>query len=182
MGNEIKTKGNIPRQIPKFLIDDVVLVDEKDSVYIVLDRTWNIISSNIRFWTYTLRDLRNTDALKLVRKEKELVLKKRPVDNLYEVEQKQANLHKQSPGYILPGKCTIDVPFDNKGVDHPKHYNSHPTGIECIDIVRHYNFNIGNVIKYVWRAGLKDGENNLKDLEKALWYLQDEIKCTKTKK
>ena len=39
-------------------------------------------------------------------------------------------------------------------VNHPKHYNSHPSGVECIDIVRHYDFNIGNVIKYVWRAGL----------------------------
>ena len=164
MGNEIKTKGNIPRQIPKFLIDDVVLVDEKDSVYIVLDRTWNIINSNIRFWAYTLRDLQNTDALKLVRKEKELVLKKRPVDNLYEyeVEQKQTNLHKQSPGYILPTA-------------------SYPSGIEAIEIVRHHNFNVGNAIKYLWRQVPKDKNDNLKDLKKAKWHIDDEIKRLKNK-
>lgn len=40
-------------------------------------------------------------------------------------------------------------------VNHPIHYNQHPSGIECIDIVRHHDFNIGNVIKYIWRAGLK---------------------------
>lgn len=64
-------------------------------------------------------------------------------------------------------------------VNHPDHYNQHPSGVECIDIVRHYNFNLGNVIKYVWRAGLKDGEPTIQDLEKAAWYLQDEIKRRK---
>lgn len=61
-------------------------------------------------------------------------------------------------------------------VNHPLHYNSHPSGIECIVIARHHNFNIGNVLKYVWRAGLKDSEPDIKDLKKALWYLEDEIK------
>jgi len=61
-------------------------------------------------------------------------------------------------------------------VNHPKHYNSHPSGVECIDIVRWHNFNVGNVIKYLWRQGLKDGESNLDDLRKARFYLNDEIK------
>lgn len=60
-------------------------------------------------------------------------------------------------------------------VNHPKHYNEHPAGIECIDVVRHMNFNLGNVIKYVWRAGLKEGNSNIQDLEKAKWYLENEI-------
>lgn len=63
----------------------------------------------------------------------------------------------------------------NKLVNHPDHYNEHPSGVECIDIVRHMNFNLGNVIKYLWRAGLKDGNTNIQDLEKAKWYLEDEI-------
>jgi hypothetical protein len=54
-------------------------------------------------------------------------------------------------------------------VNHPKHYNGHPSGIECIDIVEHYNFNLGNAIKYVWRAGLKS-DNPIEDLAKAVWY------------
>jgi hypothetical protein len=58
-------------------------------------------------------------------------------------------------------------------VDHPKHYNSHPSGVECITVVEHMNFNKGNAIKYIWRAG--DKGNEIEDLEKAAWYLQREI-------
>ena len=66
-------------------------------------------------------------------------------------------------------------------VNHPKHYTSDPSGIECIDITRHRNFNIGNAIKYLWRAGLKiDADKSsinkqIEDLEKAVWYIVDEI-------
>ena len=66
-------------------------------------------------------------------------------------------------------------------VNHPKHYNTHPSGVECLDIVRHHNFNVGNVIKYCWRAGLKheEGKDDLvkqiEDLRKAEFYLRDEI-------
>jgi len=58
-------------------------------------------------------------------------------------------------------------------VNHPEHYNKHPSGVECITIVRHFNFNLGNEIKYVWRAGLKG--NAIEDLKKARVYLEDEI-------
>lgn len=61
-------------------------------------------------------------------------------------------------------------------VNHPKHYTSDPSGVECIEITRHRNFNIGNAIKYLWRAGLKDGNSDIQDLQKAIWYIQDEIK------
>ena len=40
-------------------------------------------------------------------------------------------------------------------VNHPSHYTKHPSGIECIDVTRHYDFCIGNAIKYLWRSGLK---------------------------
>lgn len=67
-------------------------------------------------------------------------------------------------------------------VNHPQHYNAHPSGIECIDVVRWMNFNLGNTIKYVWRAGLKEHglEARIKDLEKAAWYINDEIDRLKT--
>lgn len=64
-------------------------------------------------------------------------------------------------------------------VNHPDHYNSHPSGVECIDIVRHMNFNLGNVVKYVWRAGMKESAPTIQDLEKAAWYLADEIEQRK---
>lgn len=70
-------------------------------------------------------------------------------------------------------------------VNHPKHYTSHPSGIECITITRHYCFAIGNAIKYLWRAGLKkdasleDKQKEIEDLEKAIWYIKDRIKQLK---
>lgn len=58
-------------------------------------------------------------------------------------------------------------------VNHPPHYTSHPSGVECITITRHMGFNLGNVMKYVWRADEKGP--SIQDLEKASWYLADEI-------
>ena len=65
----------------------------------------------------------------------------------------------------------------NDLVNNPSHYTSHPSGVEAIEITRWMNYNLGNVIKYVWRADLK--ENNVQDLEKAQFYLNDEIKRLK---
>lgn len=58
-------------------------------------------------------------------------------------------------------------------VNRPKHYTSHPSGIEVIDITEHMNFCLGNVVKYVLRAEHKG--NTLEDLKKARWYLNREI-------
>jgi hypothetical protein len=60
-------------------------------------------------------------------------------------------------------------------VNNPLHYTSDPSGIECIEITRHRNFNIGNAFKYLWRAGLKDEKKTIQDLEKAIFYIKDEI-------
>lgn len=70
-------------------------------------------------------------------------------------------------------------------VNHPAHYTSHPSGIECIDITKHYDFCVGNAIKYLWRAGLKQeqGKTNIakeiEDLEKAIWYINKKIEMLK---
>lgn len=63
----------------------------------------------------------------------------------------------------------------NDAVDHPSHYTSHPSKIECIQVTEHLNFCIGNAIKYLWRAGLKDGNSDIQDLKKAVWYIEREI-------
>ena len=57
-------------------------------------------------------------------------------------------------------------------VNHPKHYTNHPSGIECIQVTEHMNFCLGNAIKYLWRADLK---NRVEDLKKAVWYINREI-------
>lgn len=59
-------------------------------------------------------------------------------------------------------------------VDHPTHYNASPSGVECIDVVEHMSFNVGNAIKYLWRAGLKSPDAAM-DLAKARWYVEREI-------
>lgn len=58
-------------------------------------------------------------------------------------------------------------------VNHPQHYIAHPSGVECITITEHMGFNLGNAIKYIWRAALKG--NAVEDLKKAVWYIQREI-------
>lgn len=63
----------------------------------------------------------------------------------------------------------------NDPVNHPPHYGKNPSGVECIDVVEHMNFNRGNAVKYVWRAGEKDADTEIQDLEKARWYLDREI-------
>ena len=61
-----------------------------------------------------------------------------------------------------------------KSAVNPSHYKAHPSGIECIQVTEHMSFNLGNAIKYIWRAGLKDATKQ--DLEKAIWYINREIK------
>lgn len=68
--------------------------------------------------------------------------------------------------------ATITTAVAN-AVDHPPHYTQHPSGIECIQITEHMGFCLGNAVKYIWRADLK--QNALEDLKKARWYLDREI-------
>lgn len=72
---------------------------------------------------------------------------------------------------ITTGKITIG------NVVHPAHYNVHPSGVECIEIVEWFCFNLGNTIKYVWRADEKD--DDIEDLEKAKFYIEREIERRK---
>ncbi|WP_078344581.1 DUF3310 domain-containing protein [Mycobacteroides chelonae] len=57
---------------------------------------------------------------------------------------------------------------------NPSHYRNHPSGVECITITEHFGFNLGNAIKYIWRAGLKT-TSPVEDLKKARWYLDRQI-------
>lgn len=59
-------------------------------------------------------------------------------------------------------------------VNHPKHYNGHPSGVEAIDVCERLNFRLGNAFKYVFRAPYKH-ESPLEDLKKALWYCEREL-------
>ena len=69
----------------------------------------------------------------------------------------------------------------SKTIEHPSHYTSHPSGIECIEIAKYYDFCIGSAIKYLWRAGLKSEEGKstkekeIEDLKKAITFIQFKI-------
>lgn len=58
-------------------------------------------------------------------------------------------------------------------VNKPKHYRSHPSGVECIQVTEHMGFNLGNAMKYIWRCDEK--WDAIEDLKKARWYLNREI-------
>lgn len=72
-------------------------------------------------------------------------------------------------------RCRIkatESPTQSDVVNNPEHYQKHPSGVQCIAITEHMSFCLGNVIKYVWRADLKGG---VEDLRKARWYIDREI-------
>lgn len=97
-------------------------------------------------------------------------------------QQRVTHMHEilENEDFFVECKPISKAPVNNN-VDHPRHYTSHPSGIECIEVTRHYNFSIGNAIKYLWRAGLKaeaslsSKQKEIEDLEKAIWYIKDRI-------
>lgn len=81
-------------------------------------------------------------------------------------------------GSWLHERFVKHVRTTDNAVEHPPHYNSDPSGIECIQVTEHRNFCVGNAIKYLWRAGLKgngDAKKHIEDLRKSVWYIQREI-------
>lgn len=68
---------------------------------------------------------------------------------------------------------------ENDPVNHPSHYTKGK--IEVADFIadQKLNFDRGNAIKYVCRAGSKDPDKEIQDLEKAIWYIEHEIKMLK---
>ena len=81
--------------------------------------------------------------------------------------------------YPIPNKQILEFTNGDR-VNHPAYYKD-PSGIECIDVARHRDFNIGNALKYLWRAGFKqeegisDIDKQIEDLKKAIFYINDEI-------
>nr|DAF96788.1 MAG TPA: nucelotide kinase [Podoviridae sp. ctQyH19] len=85
-------------------------------------------------------------------------------------------MNKLMGGQVIIGESNKDL---REYVENPSHYNSGK--IEVIDFIedQKLGFCLGNVIKYVSRAGKKDSSKTIEDLEKAKWYLEREIKNLK---
>lgn len=86
------------------------------------------------------------------------------------------------PRTMAPAPAPLMVPRDpfassmapdHDPVHHPSHYTAHPSGVECIEVVKHMNFPMGSAVKYIWRADYKG--NAIQDLEKAREYIEIEI-------
>tara|TARA_R100000152_G_C6710315_1_gene138069 strand:- start:229 stop:513 length:285 start_codon:yes stop_codon:yes gene_type:complete len=69
---------------------------------------------------------------------------------------------------------------DTESVNHPDHYLK-DSGHEVIDVIRAWklNFELGNAVKYIARAGRKNPEKTIEDLQKAIWYINEEIEQIK---
>lgn len=99
------------------------------------------------------------------------------ISNFYDCYEAQ-----REPMEVIMNKRNECTSTKDDKVNSPKHYTSHPSGIECIEITKHYDFCIGNAIKYLWRAGLKkeegysDKNKEVEDLKKAIWYINEKIK------
>ena len=91
---------------------------------------------------------------------------------------KEVNVIK--PSHYKAGECEdftffdVDREENKEMINHPSHYNKGK--FEAIDVIEDWqlNFNLGNTVKYISRAGHKD--DIIQDLKKALWYLDREIK------
>lgn len=75
------------------------------------------------------------------------------------------------------GCSVLTIKMIKEAVNHPAHYNANPSGVECIVVVEHMSFNVGNAVKYLWRADEKG--KPIEDLEKAAWYINREIERRK---
>ena len=79
-----------------------------------------------------------------------------------------ANAMRRACGF--PESVAVDM------VNHPSHYTSHPKGIECIDVIEECdNFNLAQVMRYVWRVAFGGKADDMEDLRKAKFYLERAI-------
>ncbi len=88
---------------------------------------------------------------------------------------------KANPKDMSTCKCSANIenrhektcPHWHDPVEHPRHYTTHPSGIECIEVVEHMPYCVGAAIKYLWRHGKKG--DAVEDLKKARWLIDREI-------
>lgn len=96
----------------------------------------------------------------------------------YEMEDRKYKTGSYAPNTTKPVDVRYshqaDLEKDADPVNHPAHYTAYK-GLEIIQLTEQMNFNRGNAVKYIARAGLKEKSTEIEDLEKAKWYIQREI-------
>ena len=89
------------------------------------------------------------------------------------------------PSWLAWGECAVELvqaanvaqEETNEKPDaiNPPHYQGFSNGAQVVDITEHLNFNRGNAVKYLARAGAKDPAKEIEDIKKAIWYAQREL-------
>lgn len=125
--------------------------------------SWYLFIADDEYWVYPEEEIErivNTPDSRLV---------------VYPVGQPYVIYDKSKYKYELEDN-SIKIVENSDNVSHPLHYaNGWSNGAEVIDLTEHLSFCAGNVVKYVCRAGRKDPDKHVEDLEKARWYLDREI-------
>ena len=128
---------------------------------------WYLFIADDEYWLYPVEEIESltcTPDSRLV---------------VYPVGQPYAIYDKSKYRYDLKDNA-IEIVENTDNVSHPAHYaNGWSNGAEVVDITEHLSFCAGNVVKYVCRAGRKDPDKHIEDLEKARWYLEREIERVK---
>ena len=88
--------------------------------------------------------------------------------------------HPETMGTWVRKVALVDAPptvseKDEYAPVNPKHYQGHPSGLQCIQITEHMPANVAAMIKYFWRCGLKEEAPTLGDLRKGVWYANREL-------
>lgn len=76
---------------------------------------------------------------------------------------------------FAPGQMSLfdnDIMADGGPVVHPSHYNSHPSGVECMDLIRGADSRVANAVKHLFRCMEKHDDPTI-DLKKTIYYLRD---------
>lgn len=126
---------------------------------------WYLFVADDEYWLYPVEELDHIDSSPDSR------LTAYPIGEPYAIYDKYKYKYK----YELHDN-SIEISENSDDVSHPSHYaDGWSNGAEVIDLAEHLSFCAGNVVKYVCRAGRKDPDKHVEDLEKARWYLDREI-------
>ena len=124
---------------------------------------WYLLSADDEYWLYPVERIDR------------IVCASGSRLSVYPVGEPYVIYDKSKYTYILEDG-SIEIVEKSNNVSHPSHYaNGWSNGAEVIDLTEHLPFCAGNVVKYVCRAGRKDPDKYIEDLEKAQWYLDREI-------
>ncbi len=128
---------------------------------------WYLLDAGDEYWLYPVEEIESIVYASGCR------LRVYPVGKPYAIYDKSKYTYMLEDG-------GIEIAEKSDGVSHPSHYaNGWSNGAEVIDLTEHLSFCAGNVVKYVCRAGRKDPDKHVEDLEKARWYLDREIERVK---